>query len=66
MADAYLMIDGLPIGASPLYDPENPYENRDPRLDASLLRPGAVFGGEADVFAAVYHETHLVTVRYET
>lgn len=32
LVDAYLMIDGLPITESPDYDPERPYEKRDPRL----------------------------------
>lgn len=27
------------------YDPENPFEDRDPRLDASLIRPGTDFAG---------------------
>jgi hypothetical protein len=46
LVDAYYMIDGLPISESPLFDPENPYESRDPRFDASLLRPGAMFNGK--------------------
>jgi len=33
-------IDGSPI------DPKNPYVNRDPRLDFSILRPGAYFQGQ--------------------
>lgn len=40
MVDAYECTDGLPIDESPLFDPANPYENRDPRLDASIVRPG--------------------------
>lgn len=39
LVDDYLMNDGLPIEESPLYDPENPYENRDPRMYASLFLP---------------------------
>lgn len=45
MVDGYLATDGLPIDQSPLYDPANPFENRDPRLDASIIRPQSVFGG---------------------
>jgi len=30
--DRFPMIDGKPIKQSPLYDPEHPFENRDPRL----------------------------------
>ncbi|MDD4756026.1 MAG: RagB/SusD family nutrient uptake outer membrane protein [Prolixibacteraceae bacterium] len=38
--DAFPMNDGLPIDESPLFDPANPYENRDPRLYATLLLTG--------------------------
>jgi len=37
--DAFLMKDGLPIESSPLYDPNNEFDNRDPRLYASILLP---------------------------
>jgi len=40
LVDAYETIDGSPI------DPKNPYVNRDPRLDFSILRPGAYFQGQ--------------------
>ena len=40
LVDDYLMTDGLPIEESPLYDPANPFDNRDPRLYASILLPG--------------------------
>ncbi|MEN7548005.1 RagB/SusD family nutrient uptake outer membrane protein [Rapidithrix thailandica] len=40
LVDAYECTDGLPIDKSPLYDWENPYENRDPRLAMSILYPG--------------------------
>lgn len=39
LVDAYETIDGSPV------DPDNPYENRDPRLDFTILRPGAYFQG---------------------
>lgn len=39
MVDAFLMVDGLPIDESPLYDPQNPFDNRDPRLYASIFLP---------------------------
>ena len=39
MVETYECTDGLPIDESPLYDPENPFENRDPRLYASVLLP---------------------------
>lgn len=40
LADAYEMADGKPAGESDLYDPEDPYANRDPRLDFSVKLPG--------------------------
>ena len=43
MVDSYECTDGLPIDESAVYDPANPYENRDPRLDASIVRPGLVW-----------------------
>ena len=47
LVDAFLMTDGLPIEESPLYDPANPFENRDPRLYASIFLPEyTVFRGE--------------------
>lgn len=47
LIDAFLMTDGLPIEESPNYDPENPYDNRDPRLYASIFLPEyTVFRGK--------------------
>lgn len=40
LVDQYETIDGSPV------DPEKPYENRDPRLDFTVLRPGAYFQGQ--------------------
>jgi hypothetical protein len=51
LVDDYEMIDGLPITESPLYDPVNPYNNRDPRLDYSILRPGDTWLGKPYDFA---------------
>lgn len=41
--DAYETVNGLPIDEDPAYDPANPYDNRDPRLKASIVVPGEVF-----------------------
>jgi hypothetical protein len=43
--DSYEATDGEPIDESSVYDPDNPFENRDPRLDGSIVRPQAVWGG---------------------
>jgi starch-binding outer membrane protein, SusD/RagB family len=46
LVDAFEMIDGNPITTSPLYDPQRPYENRDPRLKATVLVPGERMANE--------------------
>jgi hypothetical protein len=40
LVDEYETIDGSPV------DKANPYNNRDPRLDLTILRPGAYFQGQ--------------------
>ena len=40
LANAFQMTDGLSIDESPLFDPDNPYMNRDPRMFANLFVPG--------------------------
>jgi hypothetical protein len=49
-ADSYLMRDGLPANASPLYSSSNPFTNRDPRFyttffvaNVSALPDGSIF-----------------------
>lgn len=39
--DTFDCIDGLPIDKSPLYDPQSPFKNRDPRLNYTLVVPGS-------------------------
>ena len=43
--DGYETINGLPIDEDPSFDPSNPFENRDPRLKASIVVPGEVWTG---------------------
>lgn len=45
LIDAYLMRDGKPADASPLYDPSDPYKNRDPRLYQTVRLIGSMFNG---------------------
>jgi hypothetical protein len=48
LVDAYLSIDGETIESSPTYDPQNPFENRDPRLYQTILLPSfSEFDGKA-------------------
>lgn len=46
--DAYYMQDGRSIEVSPLYDPLNPYENRDPRLYQTIRLMGRMYNGKID------------------
>ncbi len=46
LVDAYLMKDGQPRESSSLYDPANPYKNRDPRLNQTLITIGSKYNGE--------------------
>ena len=41
LVDVYQMTDGLSIEESGLYDPNNPYVNRDPRFSQSIVYIGA-------------------------
>ena len=43
--DAFPMQDGIPISESNDYDPQNPYSNRDPRLEKFVVFNGSSFGG---------------------
>ncbi len=42
---AYLCRDGLPIDKSPLFDPRNPFKNRDPRCTATIVEFGTTHLG---------------------
>lgn len=45
LADSWECTDGLPIDKSPLFNPKDPFKNRDPRLGYTLAVPGSVFLG---------------------
>ena len=51
LVDSYEAIDGKPIDESSVYDPMNPFENRDPRLDGTIVRSQAIWGN-------IIYETH--------
>ncbi len=42
---AYTCTDGLPIDESPLFDPHNPFKNRDPRCTYTFVEHGTTIGG---------------------
>jgi len=46
LVDLYLMKDGKSITESPLYDPDKPYENRDPRLLYTITCIGYPYNGK--------------------
>lgn len=46
LVDVYECIDGKTIEESSLYNPDQPYRNRDPRLSASILCPGDLYEGK--------------------
>lgn len=45
IVNAFECIDGLPIDESPLYDPNEPFENRDPRFYKTIIYPYETFAG---------------------
>lgn len=45
MIDSYEATDGKPIDESAVYDPTRPFNNRDPRLQASIILPGTIWAG---------------------
>lgn len=62
IVDSYECTDGLPIDKSPLYNPGNPFANRDPRLGFTVALPGSNF-------LDIKFETHkdsLKTTDYST
>ncbi len=62
LIDAYPTANGLTIEEDPTYDPTNPWENRDPRLRASVVIPQDVWGG-------ILYESHrdsLKTIDYRS
>ena len=45
LIDDYYLTDGLSIAESPLYNPDDIFANRDPRLEMTFLRPGDIWDG---------------------
>ena len=46
MIDSYEATDGKTIDKSSVYNPKKPFENRDPRLSASIILPGTIWAGQ--------------------
>lgn len=47
LVDAFECTDGLSIKESPLYDPTDPFKNRDPRLEVAVLHDGETYTYES-------------------
>ncbi|MBN9298224.1 MAG: RagB/SusD family nutrient uptake outer membrane protein [Filimonas sp.] len=45
IVDAYETKNGKPISQDPTYNPDKPYDNRDPRFYASVIYPGQTWNG---------------------
>jgi hypothetical protein len=45
LVDEYETINGKTIQDDPAYNPLQPYQNRDPRLDGTIIRPGSLYMG---------------------
>lgn len=48
LVDSYETINGLPINEDPSYDPQNPFVNRDPRLEQTILHHGSLWGSKEE------------------
>ncbi|UCS92077.1 RagB/SusD family nutrient uptake outer membrane protein [Echinicola marina] len=59
---AFLCTDGLPIDESPLYDPHNPFENRDPRCASTIVEFQSVHLN----FTYQPHPDSLTVMNYNT
>ena len=60
--NAFLASDGLPIDESPLYDPHNPFENRDPRCGYTIVE----FGSRHLNFTYQPHPDSLMVMNFNT
>jgi hypothetical protein len=67
LVDSYGCIDGLPIDESPLYNPANPWDNRDPRLAWTFALPSSGFSDWQNepgcIFQGFQFETHRDSVK---
>ncbi len=64
LLNAYECTDGLPIDESPLYDPHNPFKNRDPRCTMTIQEFGKEMPGQGIIFQP--HPDSLQTLNVKT
>ena len=65
LVNSYFMKDGKSIQESDLYDPAQPYENRDPRLLQTVVIPGYMYRGSI-VSESKYFSTGYGFKKYAT
>ncbi|HBE40187.1 MAG TPA: RagB/SusD family nutrient uptake outer membrane protein [Bacteroidales bacterium] len=65
LANSYLMKDGKIMQESPLYDPDHPWENRDPRFHKTIVVPGYMYLGRI-VPESKYFSTGFGFKKYTT
>ena len=61
LIDSYECTDGQTIDKSSLYDPSHPFNNRDPRLDMTVIREGTMYGG----YVWNHHPDSIMTSYYD-
>ncbi|WBL23357.1 RagB/SusD family nutrient uptake outer membrane protein [Zunongwangia sp. HRR-M8] len=66
LVDSYEMIDGKLPENSAIYNPNNPYENRDPRLDMTIKLPNEIWkNNQGEVWDGSYNSyTGFLTEKY--
>jgi hypothetical protein len=74
LINSYLAADGKPVGQSDIWDATHPYDNRDPRLHATISVPGYLYKNTiipenkyySTGFAYKKYTTYLDNVTYAT
>ena len=66
LVDSYETINGLPIDQDPSYDPQNPYADRDPRLEQTILHQGSIWGDKLNEEERAIDVSYPSGADYET
>lgn len=65
LVDSYETSNGLPIDKDPSYDPQDPYVNRDPRLNQTILHHGSMWGDKEQEEYRAIDVTHPDGLDYQ-
>ena len=63
MIASFECTDGLPVDKSPLYDPTNPFANRDPRLFGAIFVPRVWDGTTVKTYGTVFNGMEYMSSR---